>query len=221
MVPVSEFTEDHYLTIVTKLGTVKKTDLLAYSKIRAGGLRAIGLTDDDELISVKITNNDSELILGTKDGLAIRFHESDVRPMGRAAHGVRGIRLKPGDYVVDSVTILDGTKLLTLTENGYGKKTDFDEYRAQSRGGKGIFNYKLTEKTGKVIGLKAVTEDDDIMVITSDGVIMRTHTAEISTFGRQTQGVRVMRLSDGIKAVSIATTPHIEEENIESEEKNE
>lgn len=218
MLAVKEFNENHYLTFITKLGTVKKTDLLAYSKVRAGGLRAIELADDDELIGVKITDNDSELVLGTKDGMAIRFHESDVRPMGRTAHGVRGIRLKAGDYVVDAVTVLEGTKLLTLTENGYGKKTDFDEYKVQTRGGKGIFNYKLTEKTGNVIGLKAVADEDDIMVITSDGIIIRTHTAEISTFGRQTQGVRVMRLSDGIKAVSIATTPHMTEEITEGNE---
>jgi len=222
MIPISEFSEEHYLTFVTKLGTVKKTDLMAYSKIRAGGLRAIDLADDDELIRVKITNNDSELVLGTRNGMAIRFHESDVRPMGRTAHGVRGIRLKSGDYVVDAVTVQDGTKLLTMTENGYGKKTEFDEYKLQARGGKGIFNYKLTDKTGKIIGLKAVCDDDDIMVITSDGVIIRTHTAEISTYGRQTQGVRIMKLDSAVNAVSIATTPHIEdEENTESGEINE
>jgi DNA gyrase subunit A len=134
---------------------------------------------------------------------------------------VRGIRLKADDYVVDAVTVKEGTKLLTLTENGYGKKTDFSEYKVQARGGKGLFNYKVTEKTGKIIGLAAVADDDDIMVITSDGVIIRTHTAEISTFGRQTQGVRVMRLGGDVKAVSIATTPHTEEENTESEDNNE
>ena len=224
MLPVKEFSENHYLTFVTKLGTVKKTDLLAYSRIRSGGLRAIDLAEDDELISVKITNNDSELILGTRNGMAIRFHEGDIRPMGRTAHGVRGIRLKKGDCVVDAITVSDGAKLLTMTENGYGKKTDFDEYKVQSRGGQGVFNYKLTEKTGKVIGMKAVTEDDDIMVITSEGVIIRTHTAEISTFSRHTQGVRIMRLAGDVKAVSIATTPHIFEEEIieggESEDEN-
>ncbi len=223
MIPVREFSEDHFLTFVTKLGTVKKTDLMAYSKIRAGGLRAIDLADDDELIGVKITDNDSELVLGTKNGMAIRFHESDIRPMGRTAHGVRGIRLKQGDQVVDAVTVKENTTLLTMTENGYGKKTDFAEYKVQTRGGQGIFNYKLTDKTGKVIGLKAVSDEDDIMVITSDGIIIRTHTSEISTYSRHTQGVRIMKLADNISAVSIATTPHIDEdeENIESGENDE
>ena len=168
-------------------------------------------------------DNDSQLIIGTRKGMAIRFAESDVRPMGRTAHGVRGIRLKTADdYVVGAVTVKDGAQLLTITENGYGKKTSFDEYKVQMRGGMGVFNYKLTEKTGDVAGLKAVTDDDDIMMITSDGVIIRTHTAEISTYSRQTQGVRVMKLDDGVKLVSVATTGHIDEEEItESGEENE
>ncbi len=212
MIPVSDFEENHYLTFITKDGTIKKTDLMAYSKIRSSGLRAIDIAEGDELISVKITNGNSEIMIGTHKGMAIRFHESDARPMGRTAHGVRGIRLKGDDYVVAAVTVTEESQLLTLTENGYGKKTSFDEYKVQSRGGKGVFNYKLTEKTGAVIGMAAVSDEDDVMMITSDGVIIRTHTAEISTYGRQTQGVRVMKLADGVKAVSIAATPHIEEE---------
>lgn len=212
MIPVSDFEENHYLTFITKDGTIKKTDLMAYSKIRSSGLRAIDIAEGDELISVKITNGNSEIMIGTHKGMAIRFHESDARPMGRTAHGVRGIRLKGDDYVVAAVTVTEGSQLLTLTENGYGKKTSFDEYKVQSRGGKGLFNYKLTEKTGAVIGMASVSDEDDVMMITSDGVIIRTHTAEISTYGRQTQGVRVMKLADGVKAVSIAATPHIEEE---------
>lgn len=222
MIPVSSFEDGHYLTFVTKDGTVKKTDLMAYSKIRSGGLRAIEIAEDDELISVQITDDDSEIMIGTNRGMAIRFEASDVRPMGRTARGVRGIRLKEGDFVVAAVNVLENAQLLTITENGYGKKTDFDEYKVQSRGGMGVFNYKLTEKTGSVIGMATVTSDDDIMMITSDGVIIRTHTAEISTFSRQTQGVRVMRLSDDIKVAGIAVTPHIdEEENREGGEQNE
>ncbi len=223
VIPVSEFEDGKYLTFVTKVGTIKKTDLMAYAKIRTNGLRAIDIAEGDELISVKIVDNDSQLIIGTRKGMAIRFAESDVRPMGRTAHGVRGIRLKTADdYVVGAVTVKDGAQLLTITENGYGKKTSFDEYKVQMRGGMGVFNYKLTEKTGDVAGLKAVTDDDDIMMITSDGVIIRTHTAEISTYSRQTQGVRVMKLDDGVKLVSVATTGHIDEEEItESGEENE
>ncbi len=223
VIPVPEFEDGKYLTFVTKAGTIKKTDLMAYAKIRTNGLRAIDIAEGDELISVKIVDNDSQLIIGTRKGMAIRFAESDVRPMGRTAHGVRGIRLKnDDDYVVGAVTLKDGAQLLTITENGYGKKTEFDEYKVQSRGGMGVFNYKLTEKTGDVAGLKAVTDDDDIMMITSDGVIIRTHTAEISTYSRHTQGVRVMKLADDVKVASIAVTGHIEEEEItESGEENE
>ena len=223
VIPVPEFEDGKYLTFVTKAGTIKKTDLMAYAKIRTNGLRAIDIAEGDELISVKIVDNDSQLIIGTRKGMAIRFAASDVRPMGRTAHGVRGIRLKTDDdYVAGAVTVKDGAQLLTITENGYGKKTEFDEYKVQSRGGMGVFNYKLTEKTGDVAGLKAVTDEDDIMMITSDGVIIRTHTAEISTYSRHTQGVRVMKLSDDVKLASIAVTGHIEEEEItESGEENE
>ncbi len=220
MIPVASFEEGHYLTFVTKDGTVKKTDLMAYAKIRSNGLRAIEIADGDELISVNITDDGSEMMIGTHKGMAIRFEATDVRPMGRTAHGVRGIRLKKDDYVVAAVKVVEGTQLLTLTENGYGKKTDFDEYKVQSRGGMGVFNYKLTDKTGPVVGMAAVSDEDDVMMITSEGVIIRTHTAEISTFGRQTQGVRVMRLADGIKAASIAVTPHMDEEENEEEQSN-
>lgn len=222
MIAVESFEEDRYLTFITKDGTCKKTDLMAYSKIRASGLRAIEIAEGDELISVAITDKDSQLMIGTHKGMAIRFMAEDVRPMGRTARGVRGIRLKKDDYVVAAVPVKDNATLLTITENGYGKKTEFSEYKVQSRGGTGIFNYKLTEKTGPVIGMAAVCDEDDVMMITSDGIIIRTHTAEISTYGRQTQGVRVMRLADNVRAVSIAVTPHEDDEEIsESGENNE
>lgn len=219
MIPISDYEDGRFLTFITKDGTVKKTDLMAYSKIRAGGLRAIDLAEDDELISVQITDSSSEIVIGTHDGTAIRFRAEDVRPMGRTTHGVRGIRLRDGDYVVDAVTVMPNTQLLTITENGYGKKTDFGEYKTQTRGGMGVFNYKLTEKTGKVVGLKTVSDDDDIMMITSDGIIIRTHTAEISTFSRHTQGVRVMKLAEGTQLVSIALTDRADEED-ETKEAN-
>lgn len=222
IIPVSEFSEDKFLMFVTKVGTVKKTDLMAYAKIRNGGLRAIDIAEGDELIAVKIVEESDELVLGTRKGMAIRFASSDVRPMGRTAHGVRGIRLKSeNDSVVSAVIVRNDAQLLTVTENGFGKKTEFGEYNTQNRGGAGVFNYKLTEKTGEVAGMKTVTDDDDIMMITSDGVIIRTHTAEISTYSRHTQGVRVMKLAENVKLVSVATTAHIDEENTESGEENE
>lgn len=217
MMPIRNFEDGNYLTFFTKNGTVKKTDLMDYSKIRNGGLRAIELNDDDRLINVILTNGEQNILIGTRKGLAIRFCEKDVRAMGRTAHGVRGIRLSQGDYVMGACITSDDAKLLVVTENGFGKKTDISEYKIQTRGGKGIFTYKITEKTGLVAGLTTVTDDDDVMLITSDGVIIRTHSAEISEFGRQTQGVKIMRLADGVSLVSMAKTVH-EEMDEESEE---
>lgn len=211
MIPISSFEDGKYLTFVTKNGTIKKTDLMDYSRIRAGGLRAIELVEGDELIRVKLTDNTQHVIVATHDGLAIRFHEQDVRPMGRTTRGVRAIRLHDGDYVIGASVAREDSQLLIVTENGYGKKTSLDEYKLQSRGGKGIFTYRITDKTGKIAGMKAVTDDDDIMLITSDGVVIRLHSAEISTYGRQTQGVRLMRLDDGVQVVSVARTEHEEE----------
>ncbi len=212
MIPVREFEEGKFLTFITKMGTIKKTDLMDYSRIRAGGLRAIELAEGDSLITVKLTDGDCNMIIGTRNGMAIRFEESDVRPMGRTAHGVRGIKLSGDDYVVGACIAEPDTKLLVVTENGYGKKTELDEYKIQNRGGKGIFTYKITAKTGLVAGLSTVTDNDDVMLITSEGVLIRMHTDEISTFGRQTQGVRIMRLADGVKLVSMAKTDREEDE---------
>lgn len=217
MMPIRNFEDGNYLTFFTKNGTVKKTDLMDYSRIRNGGLRAIELNEDDSLINVILTNGEQNILIGTRKGLAIRFCEKDVRAMGRTAHGVRGIRLSQGDYVMGACVTSDDAKLLVVTENGFGKKTDISEYKIQTRGGKGIFTYKITEKTGLVAGLTTVTDDDDVMLITSDGVIIRTHSAEISEFGRQTQGVKIMRLADGVSLVSMAKTVH-EEMDEESEE---
>ena len=220
MIPVREFTDGDYLTFFTKNGTVKKTDLMDYSRIRQSGLRAIELNEDDTLINVIRTDGNKNLVICTRNGIAIRFEESDVRATGRATQGVRGIKLKGDDYVVGACICEENTQLLTVTENGYGKKTDLSEYKIQNRGGHGIFTYKITDKTGKLAGAATVCDDDDMMFITSEGVIIRTHTAEISTFGRQTQGVRIMRLDDGIKLVSAAKTIHEdEEENEEITEK--
>ncbi len=221
MISVRSFDEGWYLTFITKNGTVKKTSLMAYSRIRAGGLRAIELEEGDELMNVKFTNDDIDLIIVTKNGMSIRFNVKDVRPTGRATRGVRGIRLRGGDSVVGASIILPDTKLLTVTENGYGKKTDLDEYRVQSRGGTGILTYKITDKTGKLAAVKTVTDDDDIMLVTSEGVIIRLHSDEISTYSRHTQGVRLMRLDDGVNVVSLAKTDRYEEEPSEKADGNE
>ncbi len=212
MIPVREFEEGKYLTFITRNGTIKKTDLMDYSRIRSGGLRAIELVEGNELIKVELTDNSQNIIIGTHDGMAIRFSENDVRPMGRTTRGVRGISLRDGDYVVGACIADPDAKLLVVTENGYGKKTALDEYKVQSRGGKGIYTYRITDKTGKIAGLSTVTDEDDIMLITSDGVLIRMHANEISTFGRQTQGVRIMRLADDITVVSMAKTEHEDDE---------
>jgi DNA gyrase subunit A len=211
MIPISEFEDGKYLTFITRNGTIKKTDLMDYSRIRSGGLRAIELVEGDELIKVELTDNSQNIIIGTHDGMAIRFSENDVRPMGRTTRGVRGIRLKDGDYVIGACIASPDSELLAVTENGYGKKTALDEYKIQTRGGKGIFTYRITDKTGKLAGISTVTDTDDIMLITSDGILIRMHTNEISTFGRQTQGVRIMKLADDVTLVGMAKTEREEE----------
>lgn len=211
MIAIKDFEDGKCLTFITRNGVVKKTQLMDYSKIRNGGLRAINIDEGDELIRVKLTDDSQDLILGTHNGYAIRFNVGEIRHTGRTTRGVRGIDLRDGDYVIGASTVLPETQLLTVTENGYGKKTPLDEYRIQSRGGKGIFTYKITEKTGKLAGMKTVTEEDDIILITSDGVIIRMHTDEISSHSRQTQGVRLMKLADGVNVVSVARTEREEE----------
>lgn len=211
MIAIKDFEDGKHLTFITRNGVVKKTQLMDYSKIRNNGLRAINIDEDDELIRVKLTDDSQDLILGTHNGYAIRFNVGEIRQTGRTTRGVRGIDLRDGDYVIGASTALPETQLLTVTENGYGKKTPLDEYRIQSRGGKGIFTYKITDKTGKLAGMKTVTDEDDIILITSDGVIIRMHTDEISSYSRQTQGVRVMKLADGVNVVSVARTEREDE----------
>ena len=217
MIPIKEFEDGNYLTFVTKNGIIKKTNLMDYSRIRNGGLRAISLDEGDELIRVHLTDGTKDVILSTHDGYAIRFNESEVRHTGRTTRGVKGITLRQGDYIIGFSLVKEGSQLLAVTENGYGKKTELDEYRKQSRGGKGIFTYKITEKTGKLAGMRAVTDEDDIILITSEGVIIRMHTEDISTYSRQTQGVKLMRLDDGVSVASIARAPRDDEEEENTE----
>ena len=219
IMPVKDFEKGLYLTFITKNGLIKKTDMMDYARIRQNGLKAIELVEDDELIQVQLTDGEEDLIVATHNGLSIRFNEKDVRSMGRTTRGVKAITLSKGDYVIGVAVVDNESKLLAVTENGYGKKTEFDEYRAQSRGGKGIFTYKITERTGKLAGIKSVTDNEDIIIITSEGIIIRVHTDEISTYGRQAQGVRVVKLGEGVNVVSLAMTAREEcEEDSDNEE---
>lgn len=218
MIPVKTFDDGGYLTFVTRNGLIKRTDIMDYARIRQSGLRAIELVEDDELISVNLTDDTKEMLVATKNGLCIRFKETDARAMGRTTRGVKAIELNEGDCVVSAVVADAQRAVLAVTENGYGKRTELDEYRIQTRGGKGIFTYKITEKTGKLIGLVSAPEDSDLMLITSDGVVIRMHVDEISMFGRQTQGVRLMKLADNVKTVSVALTEREDEELETSEE---
>ena len=217
MLAVRDYEEDTSLIMATKRGTVKKTSISDFNMTRKGGLIAIGLNEDDDLIDVRIVGKNDTVILSTYKGMAIRFNEDDARAMGRTAHGVRGIRLREDDYVIGMEIAKEGAELLIVTEGGFGKKTDLSEYKIQTRGGVGIKTYKITEQTGNIVGIKTVGENVDLMIITSEGVIIRMDTADISTIGRSTKGVRLVKLGDGVKVASIALTEH-EEEKEESEE---
>ncbi len=212
MISVNEFTEGEYLTMVTRQGVIKKTLLTEYAYQRKGGKIAINLDEGDELLFVTKTNGENELILATREGNAVRFDESEVRPMGRSARGVRGIRLKGDDYVIGVVNVEEGKKLLTVTENGFGKRTDFEDFRLmKNRGGGGVICHNLTEKTGLLAGIISVDEDDDIMMITDSGIIIRTPAADVSTYSRTASGVIMMRLDKGQKLVNVTKTAKEEE----------
>ena len=204
MVAVREFDDQHHVVMGTRNGTIKKTELSAYSNPRAGGIIAMGIDDGDGVIAVQLSDGQSEIFIGTRQGMAIRFPEDDVRPMGRTAYGVRGITLREGDEVVAMEVVKPGGTLLTLTELGYGKRTPLAEYRVQSRGGVGLKNLDITAKNGRVIEIAQVSEDKELLLITEQGKILRTATEDIRTIGRATQGVRLMDLDDGDKVVSVA-----------------
>ena len=203
VVPVRDF-DDRFLISATRNGQIKKTALKAYSNPRKGGIQATGLAGSDRVIGVAVTRGNDEIVLGTRNGQAIRFKETNVRPMGRTAAGVRGINLREGDEVVDMIIVDPSATLLSVCENGYGKRTSFEEYRIQSRGGYGIINIKTTERNGKVVGMKTIRDDHELMLISQQGKIIRTGVAEMRTIGRATQGVRVISLKPGDKLVAIA-----------------
>jgi len=209
---VKDFTSQGHVLLATRNGVVKKTELAAFSNPRPSGIIALSVEDADALINAVPTSGKDEILLGTRDGMAIHFHEEDVRPMGRAAYGVKGIELETGDQVVALEVVRSGGTVLTVTENGYGKRTPLDEYRVQSRGGKGLINIKTSGRNGRVVGVKFLAgEDEGVMLITEKGMIIRLNTADISTIGRNTQGVRLIQLEEGDHLVSVARLAEREE----------
>ncbi len=204
MIPIKEYDHDKNLFMVTKKGIVKKTSMMEFSYIRKKGLTAINLKDDDELIEVKVTEKDSEIFLVTRQGICIRFKETDVRSTGRSSMGVIGMNLSDGDEIIGMQLQSQGDSLLIVSENGLGKRTYMNEFNVQNRGGKGIKCYKITEKTGSVVGVKAVVDENEIMMITTEGIIIQLRMQDISTLGRITSGVKMMDLEDGVKIAKIA-----------------
>jgi DNA gyrase subunit A len=201
---VADFEEGKYVVMATRNGLVKKTELLQYSRPRTGGIAAIKINDDDEVIAARVSNGEQDIFLTTRQGKSIRFNETDLRSMGRVAAGNRGIRLDSGDAVVGMEILSEGASILTVTENGYGKRTKTDEYRVQGRGGKGILTIKATERNGPVVYAYQVADQDQLMIITEQGKIIRIKAEDISVIGRNTQGVKLIDLSAGEKVVGVA-----------------
>ena len=218
VIPIQNFAEGKYLLMATKNGLIKKTALVEYNSARKTGLQGIALKEDDELISVRLTDGEDNVVLVTKNGMCITFDEKDVRPMGRVSQGVIGIRIDEDDAVIGMESVIAGGQatLLAITENGFGKRTELDEYRVQNRGGKGVITYKITPKTGCLVGIRIATEEDDVMLITDTGTIIRLKVKDVSVLGRSTQGVTLMRTNDGGKVVSIETlTPDMDANFVE------
>ncbi len=218
VIPIQNFAEGKYLLMATKNGLIKKTALKEYDSTRKTGLQGITLKEDDELIGVRLTDGQDNVVLVTKNGMCITFDEKDVRPIGRVSQGVIGIRLDEDDEVIGMESVISGGKatLLAITENGFGKRTELDEYRVQNRGGKGVITYKITPKTGKLVGVRIAVEGDDVMLVTNTGTIIRLKVDDISVLGRSTQGVTLMRTNDGGKVVSVETLS--KEMQVEGEE---
>ena len=222
VIPIKEYEEGKYLFMATKKGLVKKTPIMDYANVRKTGLAAITLREDDELIEVKTTDNEKDILLITKYGQCIRFHEIDVRPTGRTSMGVRGMNLSDQDEIIGMQLNTQGDYLLIVSEKGMGKLTDMNEFTSQNRGGKGIRCYKIIEKTGNVVGVKAVNEDDEIMIINTEGIIIRTECTGISKLGRITSGVKLINLDDNVSVASIAKVRKTEDNGEEeSQDENE
>ncbi len=218
--PIREFAPEHFILMATKNGTVKKTELESYSHPRPSGIIAITLEEEDELIAAEITDGSRDVFLGTRDGLSIRFSEKDVREIGRTGKGVIGIRLDEKNEVVGMEIVRDDSTILTVTENGYGKRSTLEDYRSQGRGGKGIITIKITEKNGRVTGIAQISEDDEILLITANGKVLRIRAKDISVQGRNTQGVRLFDIDEGDKVVSFAKVVERDDEKEASPERN-
>jgi DNA gyrase subunit A len=211
IVPVKEFKEDEFLIQTTRQGQVKKTALSAYSRPRRGGIIAMTILEDDALVEAWISGGDQEIIIATKNGQAVRFKENEVRTTGRGSRGVRGISLDRGDVVIGMVLADDATDLLTVSELGYGKRTRVSEYRLTRRGGKGVINIKTSDRNGGVVAIKAVQESDEVMIISQDGILIRLPIHDVSTIGRNTQGVRLISLGEGDRVIDVARVDEGEE----------
>ena len=216
-IPISEYSDDQYLTMATRKGIIKKTALSAFDTNRSGGLIGITLDDDDELVGVELTEGDSEVLLVTRDGQAIRFAEEQVRPTGRPTRGVIGIKLDPDDYVVGLVVASDEADLLVVTEKGFGKRTALSEYRQTNRGGKGVLTLNRTKRTGPIVGVQVVREGNEIMILSVEGIMIRMKVSEISKLGRNTQGVTLMRLNENDRVIGVADIVGKEDEEEEDE----
>jgi DNA gyrase subunit A len=212
---VSDFPEEdgkRFIVMGTRKGTIKKTDLTAFSNPRSAGIIAIQIDDDDRLIAVAETDGTKDLVIGSKNGMAIRFSEADARPMGRSAYGVRGMQLREGDEVVAMRVVSPDATLLTVCENGYGKRTDVGEYRSQTRGGIGLKNVQTSDRNGFVVDIAGVSDRDELLLVTEQGQIIRMKAGDLRPIGRDTQGVRLMDLAEGDRLVSVATLTEPDEE---------
>lgn len=215
MIKTTDFSEDKFITIVTKNGKIKRTNLSLYRNVRKNGLIATGLDEDDEIAGVRMTDGNAQIFIATRNGMIIRTEENSIRALSRSAHGVKAIKLRDGDYVVGVARMREGASLLTVTENGYGKRTEIENYRIQNRGGYGLINYKVDETRGYVCGIKIVDEDNDIILVSSDGIIIRILASDIRVMGRAAKGVRVMRVTSGAKVVAFTRAEH--DDNAETE----
>jgi DNA gyrase subunit A len=217
VIPIREYEEGKFLLMCTKAGVIKKTDLMEYKNAPSGGKIAIRLDEGDELIQVSLTDGTNDIFIGSHLGKMIRFNEKDVRMMGRVSRGVRGMNLEDGDYVVGMSLACENGKMLVVSEKGYGKKTELSEYKCQTRGGKGTTSYRISEDTGAIAGVQIVTPEDDAILITSEGIIIRMDTEEISTYGRVTKGVRLMRMGADTQVMTVAVVKKEEESSEETE----
>lgn len=208
MLKTDNFDEGRYVVLVTKKGKIKRTPLSAYKNVRKNGLIAIGLDEDDEIVGARMTDGSAQLIVATTNGMALRMEETCMRPLSRSAHGVKAIKLREGDSVVSMARVREGASVLTVTDKGFGKRTDLDQYRIQNRGGYGLTNYKVDDERGTVCGIKVVDEHDDIILISSDGTVIRIRTTDIRLMGRIAKGVRVMRVNEGTNVVTFTRAEH-------------